>query len=126
MLQTFIEEQSVHNVYKLNTVLLWRLLTYLAMQGLFLVPEKYSPTLLCRYVGVVVNSVVETDHQTLHCFVTFVILIYFVSHFIGLSSILCSCLSVGDKLLRAILCSTLVHNDKNTTHMSSSYRRLLV
>jgi len=30
-----LEEQSVHIVHKLNTVLLWKLLTYLAMQGLF-------------------------------------------------------------------------------------------
>jgi len=45
-----------------------------------LVPEKYFPTLCCRYVGVVANSVVEMDYQTLHFFASFVIL--FVRHFI--------------------------------------------
>lgn len=52
------------------------------MQGLLqLVPEK-SPTLLCKCANVA-NSVVEMDYLTLHCVVTFVILILCMMFYLG-------------------------------------------
>ena len=52
------------------------------MQGLLQLVPKKSPTLLCKCANVA-NSVVEMDYLTLHCVVTFVILILCMMFYLG-------------------------------------------